>query len=188
MILVLKYTVNLINKQKKTARKYFSDSLFIFSTITVSRKETLFCKTTFEQIKKIMKLKILLLIALITLINCTKKSKEAPKIVPKQHEVITADDIETITPTEAKTYHKDTQFQYEYRTGTSGDYEYNYDVTGTDENGEKVSGNINTEGKFGAGKLINSKGFKIDIQTEWVDQGKLKAIDKKGTIYQLIVN
>lgn len=135
-----------------------------------------------------MKLKTLFLIALITLINCNQKSKESIKTVINQHKIITPDDIETITPTEAKTYHKDTQFQYEYRTGTSGDYEYNYDVTGIDENGDKVSGNINTEGKFGAGKLINSQGFKINIQTEWVDQGKLKATDKKGTMYQLTVN
>ncbi|HEU4790508.1 MAG TPA: hypothetical protein VFS71_12530 [Flavobacterium sp.] len=116
--------------------------------------------------------------------------KEQPKIQPHtlNKEVITPDDINTITPEEAKTYHKDFKYDYEYRTGTSGNYEYNYVVNGLDQVGDSVSGIINIKGKFGAGTIINIKNETVDIQVEWIDYGKLKGTDEDGNIYKLEAN
>lgn len=101
--------------------------------------------------------------------------------------MITAEDRKTITPEEAKTYHVNTTYQYEYRIGDPGHYEYNYDVKGIDFKGDSVFGNINTEGKYGAGMLKIDTIGEIEIDTEWISYGKLKALDKKGNKYQLIV-
>lgn len=94
---------------------------------------------------------------------------------------------EKITPEEAKTFHQDKEFEYEYRTGNSGHYEYNYDVKGEDENGNEVSGKINIEGKYGAGKIDDQKGNIHNVEVEWYDKGKLKAVDEKGKRYELVV-
>jgi hypothetical protein len=120
----------------------------------------------------------------------TSCKKEQPKIQPQAFykEVITPDDIKTITPEEAKTYHKDLKYDYEYRTGTSGNYEYNYVVEGLDQEGDSVSGLINIKGKHGAGTIINTNKETIDIQVEWVDYGKLKGTDNDGNEYTLEAN
>jgi len=119
----------------------------------------------------------------------TSCKKEQPKIQPQTlfKEVITVDDRKMITPEEAKTYHNDTHHQYEYRTGKPGHYEYNYDVSGYNAIGDSVSGNINIEGKYGAGILVNGTDGEIEITTEWIDYGELKAVDKKGNEYYLQV-
>jgi hypothetical protein len=116
--------------------------------------------------------------------------KEQPKIQPQTlyKEVITPDDIKTITPEEAKTYHKDIQYDYEYRTGTPGSYKYNYMVNGLDQVGDSVSGVVNVKGKYGAGIIINKNKETIDIQVEWIDYGQLKGTDKDGNEYKLEVN
>jgi len=46
---------------------------------------------------------------------------------------------------------------------------------------------VNVCGKFGAGMLAGDSLPEIEINTEWLSYGKLKAIDKKGNEYQLIV-
>jgi hypothetical protein len=117
----------------------------------------------------------------------TSCKKEQPKIQPQTFykEVITPDDIKTITPEEAKTYHKDLKYHYEYRTGTSGNYEYNYEIIGLDQEGDSVSGVINIKGKYGAGTIINKDKETINIQVEWIDYGKLKGTDKECNSYQL---
>lgn len=132
--------------------------------------------------------KIPLVLLTLGIISCKKASAPPPQISTFYKEVITADDRKIITPEEAKTYHVDTKHQYEYRTGNSGHYEYNYDVKGINIKGDSVFGNINIEGKFGAGILICDTIPDIEIKAEWVDYGKLKAIDKKGNEYQLIVH
>jgi hypothetical protein len=53
--------------------------------------------------------------------------------------------------------------------------------------GDSVFGNINTKGKYGAG-ILKIENREIDINTEWVTYGKLKAIDKKGNNYDLVVD
>jgi hypothetical protein len=131
-----------------------------------------------------------LLFILFTFWLLTSCKKEEQKIQPQSlyKEAITPDDIKTITPDEAKTYHKDLKYDYEYRTGTSGDYEYNYVVNGLDQVGDSVSGVINIKGKYGAGTIINIDKETIDIQVEWIDYGKLKGTDEDGNIYKLEAN
>ncbi|WP_343695040.1 hypothetical protein [Flavobacterium sp.] len=129
-----------------------------------------------------------IILLLFTFYSCEKAS--APpltQIKPFYKEVITPDDRKTITPEEAKTYHVNKTYHYEYRTGNSGNYEYNYDVKGINIQGDSVFGNINVSGKYGAGILTSDTVAEIEINTEWVAYGKLKATDKKGNEYNLIV-
>lgn len=120
--------------------------------------------------------------------GCKKEIPPAPKINTFYKEVITPDDRKVITPEEAKTYHVNKEHQYEYRTGKSGHYEYNYDVKGVNKKGDSVRGNINIEGKYGAGILIFDTIKDLEIKAEWIDYGKLKATDNYGNEYYLIVN
>ena len=50
--------------------------------------------------------------------------------------------------------------------GESGNYEYNYEVSGTDANGDAVSGNVSMNGKYGSGTITNSNGEEIEVETE----------------------
>jgi hypothetical protein len=129
----------------------------------------------------------LLFIFLVSLISCRKVPPQQ-KINSFYKEVVTADDRKIITPEEAKTYHVDTEREYKYRTGNSGHYEYNYDVKGINCKGDSVFGNINVQGKCGAGIITNSNNETVDIKTEWVGYGKLRATDKINNEYNLIVD
>lgn len=73
-------------------------------------------------------------------LSCQKSPKTRTKPQDFRQEKITPDDIETITPQEAKTFHQDKKHEYEYRTGNSGHFEYNHNVKGVDQDGNKVSG------------------------------------------------
>lgn len=123
--------------------------------------------------------------------GCVKEIPPSYKINTFYKEVITPDDRKKITPEEARTYHVDKDYQYEYRTGKSGhyeyNYEYNYDVKGVNKKGDSVFGNINIEAKYGAGILIFDTIKDLEIKAEWIDNGKLKATDKYGNEYYLIV-
>lgn len=132
--------------------------------------------------------KLLLLLFSFWLLNSCQK--EQPKIQPQNlyKEVITPDDVKTITYDESRTYHKDIKYDYEYRTGTSGNYKYNYLVKGLDKNGDSVSGVISIKGKHGAGIIKNIEEETIDIKVEWIHYGKLKARDDNGNEYQLDSN
>ena len=130
---------------------------------------------------------IILFLFLVTL-SCKKASAPPPPEINSFFKPeITADDRKTITAEEAKTYHVNDTYQYQYRTGNSGQYEYNYDVKGIDIDGDSVFGNINVQGKYGAGILRNDTIPDIEINTEWVAYGKLNATDLQGNKYQLIV-
>ncbi|MEO8534009.1 MAG: hypothetical protein ABI441_09670 [Flavobacterium sp.] len=132
-------------------------------------------------------IKKLLFVFLFTIFGC-KKIVQPQKINTFYKAGITADDRKIISPEEAKTYHVDTDYQYKYRTGKSGHYEYNYDVKGVNAKGDSVFGNINVQGKIGAGILLFDTIPDIEIKTEWIGQGKLKATDNQGNEYLLIVN
>ncbi|MCD9574427.1 hypothetical protein [Flavobacterium soyae] len=130
----------------------------------------------------------LILLLLFTFYSCKKESAPPPPQINTFYKaVITADDRKTITPEEAKTFHVNKTYQYEYRTGNPGNYEYNYDVKGINIKGDSVCGNINVQGKYGAGILTSDTVAEIEINTEWIAYGKLKAVDKKGNEYNLIV-
>lgn len=139
-----------------------------------------------------MKKSLFLFLVFIVISSCKETSSNTEEVQSFLHEAspvekITPDDIETITPEEARTFYKNKEYEYEYRTGHSGSYEYNYDVTGFDENGNKVSGNIIIEGKYGAGKIKDEEGNTYDIEVEWYDYGKLKGTDENGITYELTV-
>jgi hypothetical protein len=128
------------------------------------------------------------LFLLLATLSCKKVSAPPlPEIKSFYKQVVTVDDRKTITPEEAKTYHVNNTYKYEYRTGNPGQYEYNYDVKGINIEGDSVCGNINVLGKYGAGILIGFAVADIEINTEWISYGKLRACDKKGNEYLLIV-
>lgn len=131
----------------------------------------------------------LILFLLLTFYSCNKAASPPPlrKVNSFYKSAITADDRKTITVEEAKTYHVNPVYKYEYRTGHPGKYKYNYHVKGVNVAGDSVFGNINTEGKYGAGILITDSISELEIATEWISHGKLKATDKKGNEYDLIV-
>lgn len=131
---------------------------------------------------------LILFLVFLTL-SCKKASVPPPSLQSNSFykQIITADDRKTITQEEAKTYHVNKTYQYEYRTGNPGHYEYNYDVKGVNSKGDSVCGNINVQGKYGAGILIGDTVADTEINTEWISYGKLKAKDLKGNEYQLIV-
>lgn len=93
-----------------------------------------------------------------------------------------------VPPKNDVTFHKDSIREYEYRTGTSGDYQYNYNVFGIDKEGNKISGNVTVDGKYGNGIIVNKNRKKINIDVEWVDYRKLKGIDSDSIEYRLEVN
>lgn len=93
----------------------------------------------------------------------------------------------TPTPEEQATLHTDTVYQYEFRTGESGNYKYNYDVIGTDHQGNPITGNVSMQGKYGAGVLLDKKGNEIEVTLEWGGYGELKAEDKEGNVWELVV-
>lgn len=131
------------------------------------------------------------LFILLFIFSCKKADAPPPPALPQVNSfyksAITADDRKTITAEEAKTYHVNPVYKYEYRTGHPGRYKYNYHVKGINIQGDSVFGNINTEGKYGAGILISDSIPELEISTEWVSHGKLKATDKKGNEYDLVV-
>ncbi|MBS7254541.1 hypothetical protein [Flavobacterium branchiicola] len=128
------------------------------------------------------------LILLLFLFSCKRVTTPQPQQVSTFYKAaVTVDDRKTITPEEAKTYHLDKKYHYEYRTGNPGHYEYNYDVKGINTKGDSVFGNINVQDKLGAGVLISDSLPDIEIKTEWISYGKLKAIDSNGNEYSLIV-
>lgn len=125
-------------------------------------------------------------------LSCKETSSNTEEVQSLHQEAstvkkITPDDIETITLEEARTFYKNKKYEYEYRTGHSGSYEYNYDVIGFDENGNEVTGKINIEGKYGAGKIEDEDGNTHEIEVEWYDYGKLKGTDENGITYELTV-
>ncbi|WP_269225531.1 hypothetical protein [Flavobacterium eburneipallidum] len=134
-----------------------------------------------------MKPYLFLFSILFLFLSCQQPPKIPTKPQSFHKEKITPDDIETITPQEAKTFHQDKKHDYEYRTGNSGHYEYNYDVIGKDQDSNKVSGKINIEGKYGAGKIDDNQGNPHNIEVEWYGKGKLKAVDENGKAYELEV-
>lgn len=133
-----------------------------------------------------LKFETILFVFALLFLSC-KKELPPPKINTFYQEPITPEDRKVITPEEAKTYHVNTDHQYEYRTGKSGHYEYNYDIKGVNTKGDSVYGNINIEGKYGTGILMFDTITDIEIKAEWIDYGKLKATDKNGNEYYLKV-
>lgn len=64
-----------------------------------------------------------------------------------------------------------------------------YDVSGYDDNGNYVYGEIEAEGeKYGHGEIFVEDGNQRDIDFEWTGYGELEATDDEGNIYDLDVD
>jgi hypothetical protein len=135
---------------------------------------------TFNAKSNIMK-NYYIYLALLVLLAC----KKAPEEIPQQESEHFIPHTEAVAE---QTYHEDTTYKYEHRTGTSGDYQYNYDVSGTDGNGDEVTGNVTVEDKYGEGTLTYGEGNEIEVDVEWIGYGKLKATDNDGNEYELSVD
>lgn len=125
-------------------------------------------------------LNVMYLLVIITLISCSSNKNENSRTSGRSNN----EDGSDVN----RTYHTDSRYKYEYRTGTSGNYEYNYDVNGMDENGNYVSGNVSMNGKYGDGFIETDDGDQIDIDAEWVGSGEIEAIDGDGKTYELEVD
>lgn len=122
---------------------------------------------------------LLLGLILVMAISCKKKEE----IQPNNFISSPAVDVNN-----EETIHTDATYEYKYRKGESGNYEYNYDVSGTDDNGGEVSGNVSMNGKFGTGTITNSNGEELELETEWIGKGVLNATDDDGNEYELDVD
>jgi len=138
--------------------------------------------------------KKLLLIIPFLFLSCRETNQAPPKTQQEQiqsfyaqEDTILPDDIEEITEVEKKTYHVDSKYEYNYRTGISDHYEYNYDIIGKDSLGNEVKGKINISGKYGAGKIINEKSEKKDIFVRWIENSKLVGKDRDSLAYEFVV-
>lgn len=123
----------------------------------------------------------LLSCSLLLLCQCKGKEETLPQNPKPQTE-------EEIAIEEQATYHEDTAYEYESRTGFSGNYKYNYDVSGYDSDGNEITGNVDVEGKEGTGVITNSEGNTIEVEVEWIRKGELKAVDEDGNEYELHVD
>ena len=126
-------------------------------------------------------LQVILIIVLLSLNSCKQKEEQ------QQQNFVPAN-TKDLTQEELKTVHTDTNYKYEHRTGTSGDYGYNYDVSGYDNNGGEVTGNVSMEDKYGRGTITNSEGEEVEVDVEWIGKGELKATDSDGNEYELTVD
>ena len=107
-----------------------------------------------------------------------RASKRPRSSSEKTEEVVSSD----------QNYHTDSNYKYEHRTGTTGNYDYNYDVSGYDSDANEVSGNISIQNNNGTGTIIDKDGNEIDVDVEWIDNGKLKGTDVDGNEFELEVN
>lgn len=130
---------------------------------------------------------LLLITLLVTCVGCRNKEDQSKQF---QQQGIYTNNSESRSHDEvaADTYHTDSDYKYEYRTGNSGSYEYNYDVNGTDYDGNDISGNISVSGKYGEGTIEDANGDERDVEVEWVRYGVLEATDEDGNTYELEVD
>lgn len=91
-------------------------------------------------------------------------------------------------PAYSDTVHYDSDYEYNYRTGSSGSYDYNYDVEGYSDSGDYFYGNVDTSGKYGDGYIYDEDGNEMYVETEWVDYGVMEATDEDGNSYEFEVD
>jgi len=80
------------------------------------------------------------------------------------------------------------EYKYNHRSGTPGNYEYNYDISGEDEDGNSVTGNVDIRGKFGSGFITDEDGNEKSIDVQWIAYGILNGTDEDGISYEFHVN
>ena len=77
------------------------------------------------------------------------------------------------------------QYKYTQRFGNSGNYTYYYNISGEDENGYYVEGEMVINGKYGTGTVINEDGEEVELDIEWYDWGRAIGTDEDGNEYEL---
>ncbi|MBI4683911.1 MAG: hypothetical protein HY755_01805 [Nitrospirae bacterium] len=66
-------------------------------------------------------------------------------------------------------------------------FSYDYDVSGTDSDGNQVSGNIEVDQNGGDGYIETDEGEEKHIDVDWTGKGKLEGYDEDGNYYELEV-
>ena len=118
---------------------------------------------------------------LFSTLSCKKKVETKPQnFIPAEASDLTKEELKTIQT--------DTNYKYEYRTGSRGNYTYNYDVSGFDEQGKEVTGNVTMEEKYGFGTITTNNDEEIEVEVEWISYGELRATDQDGNQYELTVD
>lgn len=82
----------------------------------------------------------------------------------------------------------DSLFEQQINKGVFNKKDFNYQVHGTDEDGNKVFGTINIEGKVGIGMIHGNEEKAIEIVVEWTGKDRFTAIDLNGYQYKLVVD
>lgn len=125
--------------------------------------------------------KFFAIIILLFSIACKQKEElQQQKNIPSRATNLTKEELQTV--------HRDTNYKYKYRTGSSGDYTYNYNVSGFDDTGKEVTGYVTMEDKYGVGTIAYLDGIEIEVEVEWINNGLLKATDQDGNQYELTVD
>ena len=71
---------------------------------------------------------------------------------------------------------------------SSGGRSYDYDVSGTDADGNAVSGSIDVTHDGGEGILTDDNGNEQQVEVEWTGRGQLEGTDAEGNTYDLEVD
>lgn len=79
-------------------------------------------------------------------------------------------------------YEINAEYKYNYK---DGEY-YNYDISGYDEDGNYVSGNVDID-EYWDGYIEDEYGNEKYIEVEWVDWGVMEGYDEDGVYYELNV-
>lgn len=79
---------------------------------------------------------------------------------------------------------EDSEYVYEYKYGPG---QYNYDVEGFDEDGNYLSGNVDTNDRYVDGYIYDDEGNETYFSGEWVDYGVIEGYDEDGDWVQLEV-
>lgn len=74
---------------------------------------------------------------------------------------------------------------YEYKYGPG---QYNYDVSGYDEGGDYVHGNVDTDDGDVEGYIVNEEGEEVYFYGEFVDRGEIEGYDEDGNFVSLEVD
>lgn len=126
------------------------------------------------------KLLVLVIIGFLTPISC--KKSETSKSPSKLYDSEVAP---SSNGNNVDSYHIDSDYKYEHRSGSSGNYEYNYDVNGQDSDGNDVDGNVDMNGRYGSGTITDVDGNERDVEVEWVGYGEMEATDDDGNTYSI---
>ena len=87
-----------------------------------------------------------------------------------------------IEATDNEEYEESSLCKYNYKNGSY----YNYDISGHDEDGNYVSGNVDID-EYGEGYIEDDFGNEKYIEVKWVGYGVMEGYDEDGIYYELNV-